>query len=321
VRPFHRHLAPSLLFLVVLCLGAAACSKPAPPPSDDDGSSERGSREDDESAQRRDDRRLGRELVQWLKDAQARSIRGDDESYYRAYAADGQITTARAAEPSPYDYSVPVTRFLDWVALRGKQAPAKDHVVSYEDEQVTIEGESARVGWTVTSSWREDAGAVKIVYVERYRLAREDAGWRVKEKRVWNLSSKSPGAPPDAASPAPMLELSYDAAYWAARDRDVETARGIGLRVLVYALIDANRVPEAHQLTKTHVETTLGTAEAWYLRGECALRLGLVAEAKEAFAKAARLDPTWKAPPPFGPDGDKRGSITDLLRHAVGPAL
>jgi hypothetical protein len=308
-----------LLLLLPTFLATFACSKPAPPPAadDDDGPSE-------EEREKRDDKRLGREVSQWIKDAQARAFGGDSESYFKIYAADGQMVTARSETPGPYDIAVPTARLREWYAVRGKLPASKDHKAIYADEKIAIDGDTATVSWHVSTSWREESGSYQEEFTERYRLARGEDRWQVKEKRIVYLSATGPSAPQiEGGPPGPPVTVAYDAAYWEARDRDVETAKASSERLVVLALFDANRLTEAHQLATSYARTGLGTAEAWFLLGQAAMRLAYVTEAKEAFAKAARLDSAWAAPPPFGPGKDepRKGGLRDLLRSVGGPAL
>ncbi len=319
--------------------GAPACKRDTASEDDGDADDKRSQRSkkrkrdaaDDDRAERgpTDERKVLRELKTWIRDAQhAMFVEGDEDRYWRIYTDEGQVVTARAEHPHPYDFVVPAKRSRDFAKFRGRVPALEGYTQRYESETESLDGDKATLRWDVSTSWKQAEGVHRAVYGERYTLLRQKDTWRVSEKRTWTVSVTRPSRAHELAAYPSGVDVKYDEALWGELDAAVDRARLQGGTALFYALSDAGRVPEAYQLAQIATQNPLATAEAWYLLGMAASRLQFGEETKAAFAKAHALDARLSPPPPWGPkrppsdapsaDGKKDdGGLAELMRRAA----
>ena len=190
----------SVCALVLLAGLGVACDRDKPS-SDDDDDSRRSKKtrraDDDDGAPARDDRKVLKELRSWIQQAQeAVYVEGDAASYWRIYAREGQVITARGEQPHPYDFVIPAKRAMEFMEIRdkvGKTPPLEGYQQSHEIISEKMDGERVVFRWNVDTSWMTDGGKQRALFGERYTVVRQsDDGeerWRVAEKRSWIVSS------------------------------------------------------------------------------------------------------------------------------------
>ncbi len=330
-----RALAMSAVLGGVMLMFAAGCQDDLPE-SEDDGdrkSSERRSRtEDDDEQSDGDDRKVLKQLERWIRTGhEAMYVEGDAETYWALYAKDGRVINARSQQPDVYDYVVPATRARAFIKLRdklGKAPPLDRYEQGYRNVTRSLAGDRALLQWDVHTSWKQDDGLHKAAFTERYTVARSGrkARWRISEKRTWTLSTTRPARENEVAAYPKGVHLNYDAAFWTQLDARVERARAAAPGAnLFWALFEAGRHPEAHQLAKTFTTAANPSGEAYFLLAMAAARLSHGEETKASFAKARALDARLYPPRPWGPrapaTAKKRSPFTDWMRRTSAATL
>jgi WD40 repeat protein len=147
-----------------------------------------------------------------------------------------------------------------------------------EDVSVSKDSDGAVLRCTVTvvaDGWFR-------TWLTVWRMKKSKEVWKIASLRTWPVRGWHRGR-----------GVVFDAAWWKARDADVDRAEG---EARARALLEAQRPAEALELLKQLTAAGAGTAEPWALRGQAALLIGDMEEAKTSFARAEAIDPETSLP-------------------------
>jgi tetratricopeptide (TPR) repeat protein len=172
-----------------------------------------------------------------------------------------------------------------------------------EDVNVRKDGDGAVLRCTVTvlaDGWFRTWRVVM-------QMKKSEGAWKIASLRTWPVRGQHHGR-----------GVVIDAAWWKARDADVERAEG---EARARALLEAQRPAEALSLLKHLTAAGAGAAEPWALRGMAALAIGDMEEAKTAFARAEAIDPETSLPRAVnGPLLEMPGHIGEVFSVAYQPS-
>jgi hypothetical protein len=203
----------------------------------------------------------------------------DLAAYIAPWDVDAKLVGGRRLAPGPGDWSLSREQ-NEWAKRTGfDQNPTGVTTLTFEDVEVSLDGDRAVLTWTATTSaagWHETVG-------ERYELRRRDGAWFIVLNRYWPIEQ----AVGDAVT-------RFDEAGLSQLDELVVTAKKGGDAIaIVRALLAAWRFPEAYQAAKRASTSpdTGATAEIWYLLATTALLVGESNDAIGAYKHANRIAP------------------------------
>ncbi len=217
---------------------------------------------------------IGTTIAGWEK--------GDLAAVLAALADDFKQTDARTGEPGPYELTVDKTRFGATRKLQFADTAGLGVRIYFDGMTATIEGDRARFACRMTATvggWREVG--------EMQAGLRLKAGrWEIALERDWPIRRTREGRLADC-----------DAAYWKARDDEVDRARKAGdPRELAAALFAAARRVEGYEVARKVSERAGAKGPDWQTRAEAALAAFQPEDALRSWAEAIRLDPALSPP-------------------------
>ncbi len=206
----------------------------------------------------------------------------------RPWASNGVLVLGRSAEPDSFDLALPYDTLLDtWIQQLYGPSPMGVAML-INDVAVTALGSEAKVRTTLQMvSPRQ-----RWLQREVYQLWLSDGGWVISSARWTRLEDGRDGE-----------NYQLGPYEWRRRDARVKDAReGGDTRILVEALRDAHRWPEAHdeleRWTRRIAQEPASERNAaiWALRGTVAVEAGRPRDALPCFRTALRLHPNVKLP-------------------------
>jgi WD40 repeat protein len=208
---------------------------------------------------------------------QAGCLDHDRARWLDLWTDDAVAVHGRSESPGPEDVTLDRARMAGFARLTFCGPAPAGRRDTYEDLQVEINGDEARLRGKVTAAWD---GGFESRAVD-YRLRRSRAGWKVDHRRDWPLIRKE----------GPEI-THYDAATFSKLAGNVDAARRkADARELIDALSRALRFSEAHAETRKLTDKAGPTAEDWLLRSRMALRAGDPEDALAALRRASQIDP------------------------------
>ncbi len=274
----------AVLYSLVACVAvamAAACNKSPTP-----GAEKTPAAKPTPAAEKAPEAKVDKEALFRLVEQGQRDcfIDYNVDKYMATWTDDVRLVGGRGPEPGPHDLALNRAQIEATKRLRyGHKSEGPGFTLTFDNPQVEVSGDTAELRWRATFRVED----FEEVTDELYKLRKTPQGWRAFENRYWTITSGQAGRAP-----------VKDAAFWAAQDARVKSAKEAGDGFAeAQALMDANRFADAHQRL-TSLPQEKQASEAWALRATAAVIVGNVADAKKSACRARAIQadvqlPAW----------------------------
>lgn len=216
--------------------------------------------------------------------------RHDPKGWWRVMAKDVKRAVGRTEKAGPYDLVLDAKRLRALNAARWRRAPTSKSRIYFAGDAVTITGDTAV--YTTEATWNFFGGSETTK--RRYTLRRVKAkkkgrpGWEVTDIRWWWVSEVTIG-----------VEDAFTEAFWTDADRrvaELDAQQVVSLEEKLVALVAARRFQEAYDAAVAEAKTDPKSVEAWMAQAKIGAEMGLIPEARKAFARARALDRRARLP-------------------------
>jgi WD40 repeat protein/tetratricopeptide (TPR) repeat protein len=217
-----------------------------------------------------------------VRAAQDGWLKHDLERHLKLFADDVTVRDGRTEAPGPYDTTL-TRKQMEQLRRLQFRGPLTENGSSVEDVHVEVKGNEAvwRARWT--AHIRENF----IVWTTVYRMRRTAEGWKAFATSSWPVAERM----------GSVSRTFDDATTWAALDAAVDALKDSpDMWKRIDALRSARRPVEALDIARKATEKPGASARAWMMRGELALQLGHLEEARTALRTAEQADPTIPLP-------------------------
>ena len=221
-----------------------------------------------------------RELADWLIAGLRAGFEDlDFETFEALWAEDAQRVWARSQRAGERDIVFDAESLIPTyrIIFGGQDAGVR---ARYFRVVVVIDGDRAMAQWQVEIS--TEISDYREVISEQTHLRRDaDGNWRITHVRAWMERTFMDGG---------WVALTQN--EWSRRDRQAQrAAEADDPYEYVFALMDAYRMPEAHEILVGITEQPDAEAIDWSLRGYTATLAGIPDDVYPCFERAREMDP------------------------------
>ena len=216
----------------------------------------------------------GLKLAKMIQDSQQEGFgKHDLKKYLSIWSDDAKLIEGRTAKPDKYDTVLTLAQLEATRKLRFAVPAPKGITMEFKDVHTEVKGDEATVRYRATIRFTGGSETADEVF----RLRRKDGEWKVYENRSWPVERRG----------SDFIEM-FEEGTW--KVLDDQAARAATLGEQVAALNHARRFAEAHARAKEWTAKESKNADAWVTRGQLAMEVGDVADAKASFRKALAVE-------------------------------
>jgi hypothetical protein len=220
----------------------------------------------------------GPKLATMIQQSQKAGFEKHDlKEYLSIWSDDVKMIQGRSEKSDKYDTVLTRAQIEATRKLRFAVPPPKDLTMEFQNVKTEVKGDEAAVRYRATIRMP----AMSMTEDEIFRLRRRDGKWKVYENRSWPIEYRG----------SDFIE-TYEEGTWKALDEQASRAASAGdLGGEMAPLMKGLRYADAHAVAKKWTEKEGKFTPPWLARGEAAMAIGDVADAKASFRKALEIDP------------------------------